>query len=152
MDISTLLPKEHILLGLACRTRQELFAALTAPLAVSGIVRDEADFVAALEAREQQVTTRIENGIALPHARSAAVKRMGLVLGTAQEPGIPFAEDGAPCRLFFCIAVPATSPTAHLKLLQTLAEFARNPGRVQRLLATTMPSRALRTLATVRIP
>ncbi len=151
MDFSTLLPKEHILLGTSCRTRQELFVALAAPLLADGIVTDGAAFVEALEARERQVTTRLEAGIALPHARSPVVKRMGLVVATAPEPGIPFADDGAACRLFFCIAVPAAAPTAHLKLLQALAEFARNPARVQRLLAATMPSRVHRALAAVHV-
>lgn len=151
MDLNSLLPKEHILLQATCQTRRELFAAMTEPLVASGIVTDGAEFVEALEAREQQVTTRLDAGIALPHARSPMVKRLGLVLATAPEPGIPFADDGATCRLFFCIAVPAAAPTAHLKLLQALAEFARNPTRVKRLLEVTMPSRVQRALTTVRV-
>lgn len=151
MDLTTLLPKEHILLHTPCQTRRELFAAMTAPLVVSGIVTDGDVFVDALEARELQVTTRLDVGIALPHARSPVVKRLGLTVATAPEPGIPFAADGSPCRLFFCIAVPSGAPTAHLKLLQALAEFARTPIRVERLLAVTMPSRVIRALTTVRV-
>jgi PTS system fructose-specific IIC component len=87
MDLKTLLPKEHILLDFSAANRAELFAACTAPLVASGIVTDAAAFEAALEAREQQVTTRLEEGIALPHARSAVAKRLGLVLVTS--PGRP---------------------------------------------------------------
>ena len=151
MDLKTLLPKEHILLQTTCRDRAELFRALAAPLAASGIVTDADAFAAALEAREQQVTTRIEGGIALPHARSTVVRRLGLVLATAPAPGIPFDAEGVPCRLFLCIAVPAGAPTAHLKLLQALAEFARHPQRVERLIEVTMPSRVFRALATVQV-
>ena len=151
MDLKTLLPKEHILLNTPCQSRQELFEAVTVPLANSGIVSDAGAFVTALEAREQQVTTRVEPGIAIPHARSPVVRRLGLVLATAPEPGIPFDPDGGRCRLFLCIAVPANSPTAHLGLLQALAEFARNGTRVERLLAVTMPSRVFRVLAAVRV-
>lgn len=151
MDLNTLLPKDHILLNTSCQTRRELFVAMTEPLAAAGIVTDAAAFVDALEAREQQVTTRLDAGIALPHARSPVVKRLGLTIATAPEPGIPFAADGSPCRLFFCIAVPSGAPTAHLKLLQALAEFARTPVRVERLLAVTMPSRVIRALTTVRV-
>jgi PTS system fructose-specific IIC component len=151
MDLKTLLPKEHILLDFSAANRAELFAACTAPLVASGIVTDAAAFEAALEAREQQVTTRLEEGIALPHARSAVAKRLGLVLVTSPEPGIPFGPTGETCRLFFCIAVPAVAPTAHLPLLKALAEFARHPARVQRLQEVTMPSRVLRAMTTVRV-
>jgi PTS system fructose-specific IIC component len=151
MDLKTLLPKEHILLNLSAGNRRELFEACTAPLASAGIVTDAEAFLAALEAREQQVTTRLEEGIALPHARSAVVRRLGLVLVTSPAPGIPFGPAGETCRLFFCIAVPATAPTAHLPLLKALAEFARHPSRVERVLEVTMPSRVLRAMTTVRV-
>jgi mannitol/fructose-specific phosphotransferase system IIA component (Ntr-type) len=151
MDLKTLLPKEHILLQTTVRNRQELFQAATAPLVQAGIVTDGPAFVAALEAREEQVTTQVEGGIAFPHARSSVVRRLGLVLVTAPEPGLPFGPAAQPARLFFCIAVPAIAPTAHLQLLRALADFARTPSRVQRLLEVTMPSRVLRAMATVRI-
>jgi len=140
IDLKTLLPRHHVLLNLCGSTREELFRTLSAPLVAEGIVTDVDRFVFDLEQRERQITTQVEQGIAFPHARSAAVRRLALIVGIAGEPGLAYNREAeGPVRLFFLIGVPAFAPTAHLQLLQRLAHFSHDQNRVARLLACKTP-------------
>ena len=136
MDIRTLLPRSHVLLDLAATDRRSAFEKLVSPLVADAIVADADRFLDALERREEQITTQVEAGIAFPHARSGAVRRLALTVGIGEPAGIDFGGGGTqPVRLLFLIAVPSFAPTAHLPLLQRLANFAHQPERVTRLLA-----------------
>lgn len=144
MDIRTLLPRSHVLLDFAATDRRSAFEALVTPLVTDGIVLDAGRFLDALERREEQITTQVEAGIAFPHARSSAVRRLALTVGIGGPAGIELGGGGAqPVRLLFLIAVPSFAPTAHLPLLQRLANFAHQPERVTRLLACNTQSKAV---------
>jgi hypothetical protein len=70
---------------------------------------------------------------------------------SAAIPGIRFnPESDTLSRLFFCIAVPSFAPTAHIGMLQTLAKFARDPKRVEKLLASKQPGIANRYLGSFK--
>ncbi len=141
MNLSTFLAADRIVLGLTAATPREVLEKLVDPMVKADIVSDPERFLADLERREAEITTVMENGVVIPHARSNAVKRLGLCVGIASEPGIIFnPEAGVLSRLFFCIAVPAFAPTAHMPLLQRLAKFAREPQRVERLLKSKTAS------------
>ena len=147
LTLATFLSADRVILGLTADSQRALVDQLIKPLIAARIVGDGARFAADVLAREQEITTVMENGVALPHARSNAVKRLGLAVGIMPEPGMQYNLEGdVPSRLFFLIAVPAFAPTAHMPLLQRLAQFAREPKRVERLLASKTPSVAVRYL------
>lgn len=71
-------------------------------------------------AREALSSTAIGNGIAVPHAKSAAVKEAGLAAVTVPA-GVDYgAPDGLPSRLFFMIAAPQAGGDVHLEMLSRL--------------------------------
>lgn len=71
-------------------------------------------------AREALSSTAIGNGIAVPHAKSAAVKEAGLAAITVPG-GVDYdAPDGLPSKLFFMIAAPAAGGDVHLEMLSRL--------------------------------
>jgi mannitol/fructose-specific phosphotransferase system IIA component (Ntr-type) len=151
MDTKPLLPKEHMVLAVSGETPRELLAALIEPLAAEGIVTSREEFLDALEAREQEVSTQVDGGVAFPHARSSAVKRLALTVGVAGPDGVRFSpETEESCRVFFLLAVPAVAPTAHLPLLRHLARFAHAPNKITRLLAAKTPGAAARVITTFR--
>lgn len=148
MELKDLLPRDHVLLHLCADGRRELFCALARPLAATGIIADLDTFVDDLERREQQITTQVESSIALPHSRSRVVRRLGLTVGLADAPGLIYSESSdEPVRLIFLIAVPSFAPTAHLPLLQRLANFAHDRQRVDKLLICTSEAQVVGALA-----
>ena len=103
---------------------------------------------ACVEAREDQVTTVMENGVAFPHTRSETVKRLCVVVGTSEE-GLQFGPESK-SNLFILIGVPSFAPTAHIPILQILANYARDPKRVERLISSKTPSQIVRSLANLK--
>jgi len=151
MEIKRFLPREHVMLGLRGADRRAILRSLSAPLIQELAVTDAEAFLDELETREEQVTTQVTGGVAFPHARSQAVKRLALVVGIATAPGLAFsAADRELCRLFFLIAVPPAAPTAHLPLLRYLSAFVRQGRQVSRLLEAQTPAQAVRLLSAFR--
>lgn len=149
MKMKPFLNAQKVALGLTGATPREFLEALTKPLVKDGIVTDGERFVQDLESREKQLTTVMENGVALPHARSPVVRRVGLTVGVVKGDGVRFDPDSdALVRIFFCIAVPTFAPTAHLPLLQAVAAFARDPKRLEKLAASKTPGAAVKQLTT----
>ena len=146
LNVANLLPASHVVRIGDCDKQEDLWNALVAPLAADDLVTDKTQFIADLERREQQCTTVVDDGlVAIPHARSDAVRRLGFVVGLASEPGFALHPDGETLsRIFFCIAVPSFAPTAHLQLLQLLASFSRDGKRLQKLLSARTPAAAAR--------
>ncbi len=151
LDINTLLPVSHVIMPLTGETRNEIFTNLAAPLINDGIIEKPKVFIDDLERRESQLTTQVENGVALPHARSRTVKRLGLVIGLAPAPGLCFnLETKGLSKVFFLIAIPAFAPTAHLPLLQKLANFAKDEARREKLFAAADAKQVVKMLNTYK--
>lgn len=150
MKLKPFVVSERVVLNLADGPRRAVLEQLAKPLVAGGAVVDAAQFLDDLEAREAQVTTVMENGVAFPHTRSVAVSRLCLTVGLAAAPIHFSPERTILSRLFFCIGVPAFAPTAHIHILQCLATFAREEKRVERLLECTTPSQVVKLLANYR--
>lgn len=145
MNLKTFLPPKQIILDLAGDSLESILSNLTSPLCEKGVVDDQDLFIADLLRRESEVTTAMENGVAIPHARSNAVLQLGITVGITAGDGILLsAENEEKTRLFFCIAVPSFAPTCHLPLLQKLAKFAREKRRVEKLISCATPAIAAR--------
>ncbi|MEJ6550015.1 fructose-specific PTS transporter subunit EIIC [Corynebacterium sp. USCH3] len=82
---------------------------------------DAAGVLDAALARETQSTTAVGNGVAIPHARSAAVNVPTLAFARLASPVGWDAPDGGPVDLVFLIAVPEDAGKQHLKILAKLA-------------------------------
>lgn len=152
MDIKALLPKSHFLLHLQAGSRRDLLQQLAAPLVEDGILTDVDVFVKDVLRREEQITTQIGKDLAIPHARSAAVRRLGISVGLADAPGIAFNPAAGKCLVFFLIAIPAFAPTSHLILLQGLVHFANERKRMDKLKAAATPAQAASALVTYKWP
>lgn len=149
MDISRLLPATHAIVNLDCTTREEAIAQLIRPLVDTGIITDEDEFARDVEEREQQITTVIGNGVAIPHARTKVASRLGLSVGIMSEgKTLAFSDDPEvePVYLMFMIAIPSFAPASHLPLLQHLAKFIRYDKKVAKLLKSKTPAAAAKYL------
>jgi PTS system fructose-specific IIC component len=123
MNITDLLTKETVILQLQAKTKGEVIDELAAKLAEAGAVSDVEAFKQAIWAREQQSTTGVGDGIAIPHAKTAAVKRPAVAFGRSAE-GIDYESlDGKPSHLFFMIAAPEGGEQTHLEALARLSSM-----------------------------
>ena len=101
MKITQLLTENTIILDLAATSKQDVLAELIGQFNHAGNLNDQAQFTKDILAREAQSTTGIGDGIAIPHAKSAAVKMPGIAFGRSAA-GIDYESlDGQPAHLFF---------------------------------------------------
>ncbi|KZE37294.1 PTS fructose transporter subunit IIA [Bhargavaea cecembensis] len=123
MNITSLLTKDTVLLDLAASTKEAALSELVGKLDEAGKLSDREAFMNDILAREQQSTTGIGDGIAIPHAKSAAVREPAIAFGRSAG-GIDYASlDGQPAHLFFMIAASEGANNDHLEALSRLATF-----------------------------
>ncbi|MFM5086597.1 PTS fructose transporter subunit IIABC [Aeromonas media] len=141
--ITTLINEQLIALDLKATRKEEVFTEMTHLLAAQGKVSDEQQFIKDLWAREELDNTGFEEGVALPHAKSAAVSTPAVAIGISRS-GIDYgAEDGKPSRLFFMIASPAGGANHHIEVLAELSAKLIEEGFIDALLAAKSPAEAL---------
>lgn len=101
--------------------REDIIRELVASIAATGRASDAEVLVDAALAREEQHSTGVGNGVAIPHAHTAGVTRPTLAFARLPKPGIQWAEGEEATDLVFLIAVPEGSGNQHLKILSKLA-------------------------------
>lgn len=123
MKITELLKQETIILDLQANTKENVLTELIDQLDRAGKLQDKQKFTEGILGREEQSTTGIGEGIAIPHAKSAAVKEPAIAFGRSAE-GIDYdSMDGQPAHLFFMIAATDGANNAHLEALSRLSTF-----------------------------
>ena len=123
MKITDLLKLDTIIIDLQSETKQSVIDELAGKLAQSGRLYDESDFKSAILKREEQSTTGIGEGIAIPHAKTSAVKTPAICFGKSVS-GINYESlDGQPAHLFFMIAASEGANTDHLETLSRLSSL-----------------------------
>jgi len=137
--LTELLTPDRIKVPLEAGDKPRVIRELTQLLAL----RSGADFaviLAAVEEREQVLSTGIGYGIAIPHAKSASVRTLELVCGSSPV-GVPFdALDGEPVRLFFMLVGPEDIAGQHVKALSRIARVVRRESVRESLLKARTPS------------
>ena len=84
--------------------------------------------------RQKLQVPLLENGVALPHARTTAVTEIVAVIGRCQEP-VAFGPDKVPVRLVFLYGVPLHYIREYLAVVAQLTRSLRTPGTLDALLA-----------------
>ena len=88
-----------------------------------GVVTDTLSFLQSVLERENLQSTILGGDVALPHARSRTVSKLGLALGTMAQPiDFPSGDDRCTVQMICLIAVPAHAPDLYLSLLGSLAK------------------------------
>lgn len=128
MKIIDLLKKSSIRLGEGPGNKEEIITKLVDLMETSGNLDDKDVYKKDVLLREESGTTGIGEGIAIPHAKSKAVKFPQLAAMTIPE-GADFESlDGEVTKLFFLIAVPEKSSDDHIVLLQRLSTMLMDEG------------------------
>ncbi len=120
MRIVDLLSRESIQLNASPKSKAEAVDLLVALQVKGGSIADPDEYKKGILAREEQGSTAVGEGIAIPHAKSAAVKAPSLAAITVPD-GVDYeALDDEPSNLLFMIAAPAGGGDVHLEVLSRL--------------------------------
>jgi len=121
MKITELLRKDIMLMDLQSTTKNAVIDEMIASLEKHHVINNADQFKEAILKREEQSTTGLGNGIAMPHAKTAAVNE-ATVLFAKSNKGVDYESlDGEPTYLFFMIAVPDGAYDTHLQALAALS-------------------------------
>lgn len=121
MRIIDLLDKKSIRLDGKASDKNEALDQMVGLMAASGKISDVDKYREGVYAREEESTTGIGDGIAIPHCKSDAVSRPGLAAMVVPA-GVEFDSlDGEPVNLIFLIAAPDTEDNVHLDVLSKLS-------------------------------
>ncbi|HEM5495703.1 PTS transporter subunit EIIA [Streptococcus suis] len=143
MKIQDVLRKDVMLLDLQATSKEAVIDEMIASLVDKGYVTDFDVFKTGIMNREVQTTTGLGDGIAMPHAKNAAVKE-ATVLFAKSNKGVDYASlDGQPTDLFFMIAAPEGANDTHLAALAELSKYLMKAGFADRLRAATNPEEVI---------
>ncbi|BCJ94378.1 PTS fructose transporter subunit IIC [Anaerocolumna cellulosilytica] len=133
MKITDLLALESIDLQGNPESKTEAIEQMVRLMEVSGKLLDREGYKRGVIEREEEGTTGIGDGIAIPHCRSEAVKTPGLAAMVVKH-GVDYDSlDGEPVHLIFLIAAPNTKDNVHLQVLSKLAGLLMDDTFVERL-------------------
>ncbi|MGE1060511.1 fructose-specific PTS transporter subunit EIIC [Bacillus sp. GMa5/1] len=143
-DITSL---ELIETDLKGETRDDIIDEMIQKLKHVGALHSVTEFKQAIMNREQESTTGIGINIAIPHGKSAAVRKPSVVFGIKQS-GIDWNSlDGTEAKLIFMIAVPkGNEGNEHLKILQMLSRKLMDDSYRERLLSVQTKAEAYKLL------
>ncbi|MGX7132433.1 PTS fructose transporter subunit IIABC [Enterococcus songbeiensis] len=139
MNIKDLLIKDAMIMDLQATDKQGAIDEMVQKMFDTGRISDIATYKEGILAREAQTSTGLGDGIAMPHAKNAAVKE-ATVLFAKSNKGLDYeALDGQPTYLFFMIAAPEGANDTHLQALAQLARLLVDPEFVDRLKKAETP-------------
>jgi PTS system fructose-specific IIC component len=133
MRITDLLDKRSIDLNASPKDKKEALDMAVELMAKSGKLSDKEAYRKQVYAREEESTTGVGEGIAIPHGKCAAVNKPGLAAMVIRN-GVDFeALDGEPVNILFLIAAPNTEDNIHLDVLSKLSVLLMDEGFVGKL-------------------
>ena len=143
MKIQDVLRKDVMLLDLQATSKEAVIDEMITSLVDKGYVTDFEVFKTGILNREAQTTTGLGDGIAMPHAKNAAVKE-ATVLFAKSNKGVDYASlDGQPTDLFFMIAAPEGANDTHLAALAELSKYLMKPGFADKLRSVSSPEEVI---------
>lgn len=146
MKITDLLRPEGIKVGASVASQDDAINQLISLHEKCGNISDKVAYKQAIMARENEFSTAVGDGIAIPHAKVSAVVRPGLSAMTIPG-GVDWnAPDDAPVTLVFMIAAPEGENNTHLEMLAKLSQLLMHPEFADALRAAKTPEEFLKTI------
>ncbi|WP_442760570.1 PTS fructose transporter subunit IIABC [Enterococcus italicus] len=139
MKINDLLVKDAMIMDLQATEKRPAIDEMVQKLYDTGRISDIAVFKEGILNREAQTSTGLGDGIAMPHAKNAAVKEATGLFAKSKH-GVDYeALDGQPTYLFFMIAAPEGANDTHLQALAALSRQLIDPDFVGKLKQADSP-------------
>jgi len=133
-EIKHALTQGSIIPTLTAKSKIEVIEKLVGILHSEGIIKKNDEAIAAVMEREESMSTGMQYGIALPHARTDAVDKITVAVGLAPK-GIDFQSlDGEPSTIFVLILSPRTSDSPHIQFLANISALLNSEENRAKLL------------------
>ncbi|MDQ0361490.1 fructose-specific PTS transporter subunit EIIC [Breznakia pachnodae] len=122
IDFEELFDQNTITIDLKSTNKNDVIDEMIALLDENGMISNKEEFKVAILEREAQASTAVGSGIAIPHARTNAVKKANVAVGISKNGFDYDAPDGEKCNLIFMIAAKETDGNLHLQTLANLSK------------------------------
>jgi fructose-specific phosphotransferase system IIA component len=140
------LSSDSIKVNLESRTKAEVVEELVDLLVAAGNVSNKNAAIKVLLDREELGSTGIGQGVAIPHAKSDAVKELVAAFGLSKS-GIDFdALDGEPVNIFFLLLAPEEAAGNHLKALARISSLLKDKHFRRALLSAKTREEAIKVI------
>jgi len=135
MNAASVLRKQTVLLGLQADSKRAVIGELLDALVASGQIKDRAAAEHAVFDRESKMSTGLQDGLAIPHAKGEFVDHIVAAIGIKKE-GVPFESlDGQPARIIVLTLSPLNKPGPHIQFLAEISKALSQSAVRERLLA-----------------
>lgn len=125
MRLSNLIKKDLIIRETIAKSRDEIIKEVVQFLKKKNLISNEKELIQKLIERENQATTAVADGIAIPHCKSRNLDEPIIALAISKE-GIDFnSTNKKPTYIFFFLITPEAQPTKHLQVLALIAHLAK---------------------------
>ncbi len=139
MDLSDLIEVSSVLPGLKTNSKKQLLQMLAEKAAeVTGL--PEREIFDTIVQRERLGSTGVGNGIAIPHGKLRAIRKITGIFARLETPVDFEALDDQPVDLVFLLLAPETAGADHLKALSRIARVLRDADTVAKIRGSTDPA------------
>jgi fructose-specific phosphotransferase system IIA component len=126
MALIDLVVDKIVKIPLESKDKPDVLRELVQKLKGAGEINDSDTVLKAVQEREDKQSTGLTDGIAVPHAKTAAVSKLKLAIGIAPD-GIDFdSVDGQPAKLIFLLLAPPGMSGPHVEALAEIAKLAHS--------------------------
>jgi PTS system nitrogen regulatory IIA component len=134
MNLKKVLTRDAILPELKADTKQGVIEEMVGFLAASGKFTGKTAAMQAVLAREEKMSTGMQNGIAIPHGKTDAVDQLVVAVGI-HHAGVDFASmDGNPAHIFIMTLSPENRAGPHIQFLAEISRLLSRPELREKLL------------------
>ena len=139
MKLTEYITPQHVKIGLDGVGKGDVIEELVELLVETNDVSDADAIYDAVMKREGEGSTGLEKGVAIPHAKSDAVKRLSIVVGISRD-GIEFdSQDGKPAHLFFLMVAPTSESGPHVQAIAKIVKMIKLDKVRERLVKAKKP-------------
>jgi fructose-specific phosphotransferase system IIA component len=149
MKLTDYIRPEHVKIRLEGDSKEEVIEELVSLLTDTNDVSDADVIYEAVMKREREGSTGLEKGVAIPHAKSDAVKKLSIVIGISRE-GVPFeAQDGKPSHLFFLMVAPTSESGPHVQAIAKIVRMIKLDKFIKKLVDAKAPAEVVEAISRV---
>lgn len=133
MEIRDLLKKDLMILDLKADNKSDAIEEIASKFYKKGYIKSKEEFINGLKEREDQGSTALGDGVAIPHSKNKTVKEPAVLFARKKESLDYEALDGEDTFIFFAIAAPDGEDNLHVETLAQLSKMIMKGGFVDDL-------------------